>query len=103
MGHGRSEAPRCTVSGAEKLLDGIGGADAICSAIHEADRRRAAGVDYAVEVRVEAASMLSARITLNDGRTLPEQKLVVSDRSLNAGSIERFAASIAEAAAGAAN
>ena len=103
MGHGASQAPRCTVSGAEKLLDGIGGADAICSAIQQADRRSAAGGDYAVEVRVESASRLSARIRLNDGRTLPEQKLVVSDRQLNAGSIERFAASIAETAASAAN
>jgi hypothetical protein len=97
-----AERPQCLVRGAEKLPAEVGGGNAICSAIVAATRATAPGADYKVEVEVESASALVARVTLKDGRTLAEQRLTVSDRQLNAGSIERFAAAIAGAVAGSA-
>lgn len=89
------EMPQCSVSGADKLPAGVG-SDAICAAIRAAAGERAPGSDFAVEVRVKSASSLAAAIKLTDGRMLPEQRMAVSDRQLNQGSIERFAAAIAD-------
>lgn len=97
-----AQSPQCTVSGADKLHAEAGGAEAICSAIRAAAREKAPGTGFRIEVRVISASSLSARITLADGRLLPEQKMAVSDRQLNPGSIQRFAAAIAVAVAEAA-
>jgi hypothetical protein len=102
MGQPRPELTQCTVVGADKLPAEVGGEQAICSAIRAASREKAPGADYRVEVEVVSASALAARVTLKDGRTLPEQKMAVSDRQLNPGSIERFAAGIADALAGSA-
>jgi hypothetical protein len=88
--------PGCQVVGASQLPADAGGADAICSAIGDAARARVPGVSFTVEVRVLSASALAAVVRLADGRTLPEQKMAVSDRKLNPGSIGRFAAAIAE-------
>jgi hypothetical protein len=93
---------KCVVSGADKLPAEAGGDEAICSAIRAATRDRAPAADYWVEVEVLSASSLAARVRLKDGRTLPEQRMAVSDRQLNPGSIERFAAAIANAVAGSA-
>jgi len=99
MDQQRAESPHCVVSGADRLPAEVGGGDAICSAIRAAVREKAPGADYGVEVEVVSASALAARVTLKDGRTLPEQRMAVSDRQLNPGSIERFAAAIAGAVA----
>jgi len=88
--------PGCKVVGASELPAEAGGADAICAAIGDAARTRAPGVSFAVEIRVLSASALAAVVRLEDGRTLPELKMAVSDRQLNPGSIGRFAAAIAE-------
>jgi hypothetical protein len=96
-----AEPTQCAVIGANKLPAGLGGGEAICAAIRAAVRERGP-TDFAVEVRVESASAIAANVRFKDGRTLPEQKLAVSDRPLNRGSIERFAAAIADAVAGSA-
>jgi len=90
-----NSGPGCTVDGSELLPAAAGGADSICAAIGEAARSRAPGISFTVEVRVLSASALTAVVRLSDGRTLPEQKMAVSDRQLNPASIERFAAAIA--------
>lgn len=100
MDRQRAESPRCVVRGAEKLPAEAGGSDAVCSAISAATRQRVPGMAYRVEVEVVSASAMVARVTLKDGRALADQRLTVSDRQLNAGSIERFAAAIAGAVAG---
>ena len=73
----------------------VGGPDAICAAIQAAAQKEAPGASFSVEVRVLSASSLAAIVRLADGRTLPEQKMAVSDRQLGRGSIDRFAAAIA--------
>ena len=99
MGQPRPEWPQCTVIGAEKLPAEAGGGEAICQAIRSAAREKAPGAAFTVEVEVLSASSLAARLSLKDGPTLPEQRMAVSDRQLNPGSIERFAAAIAVAVA----
>jgi hypothetical protein len=101
MAGSAAEAPACVITGADKLPAGLSG-DAICAEIRAAARKASSGTGFSVEVRVVSASSLAARIRLRDGRTLPEQKMAVSDRQLNSGSIERFALAIASAVAGSA-
>lgn len=96
MARSSAESPSCVVIGAGNLPAGLS-SDGICSAIRAALKDKSPGTAYSVEVRVVTASSLAARIMLDDGRSLPEQKMAVSDRELNAGSIDRFAAAIAEA------
>ena len=85
-----TEPAVCRVVHGEKLPPASGGAEALCAAITQA-----AGKDFKVEVRVISASGLAAAVTMADGRSLPEQRLVVSDRPLSRSSFERFARSIA--------
>lgn len=67
----------------------------ICDAINAAVAEQAPGALQHVEVTVTSASSLTAVVALAGGRVLPEQKMAVSDRQLNRGSIERFAAAVA--------
>jgi hypothetical protein len=85
----------CRVIGGEKLPASTGGAAGICAAIEKAVATHAPTVPYSAEVRVLSKSALAAKLVAN-GRNLPEQNLAVSDRDLSAGSIERFARSLAE-------
>jgi len=85
----------CRVAEGAKLPDDSGGADALCSAIESAAVSRAPQAGASIEVRVLSRSMLSATVTMADGRTLPEQKFASSDRDLTQGSIERFANAVA--------
>lgn len=80
----------CRVVDGDKLPAASGGADALCAAIEKAAQAR-----FSVEVRVLSPSALAAAVTMADGRSLPEQKLVVSDRALTTSSFDRFARSIA--------
>ena len=98
MAGSKAESPTCVVSSADKLPAGLSG-DAICAAIRAAAQQAPSGTGFSVEVRVVSESSLAARIRLSDGGILPEQKMAVSDRALNSGSVERFAASVAQAAA----
>lgn len=88
---------RCQLIGGEKLPPEIGGEPQICAAIEAAVAARAPGTAYSVEVRVLSDHMLAAQVRLADGRSLPEQKLAVSDRKLSRRSIEQFARAIGEA------
>ena len=101
MADSRADAPACVVGGTDRLPPGLSG-DSICMAIRAAAQDLSPGAAFSVQVRVVSASSLAARIRLGDGRDLPEQKMAVSDRMLNPGSIERFAAAIAAAVAGSA-
>lgn len=85
----------CRVTGAERLPAESGGADALCSAIRAAASSRAPGVRFTVDVEVRSPSMLVARLRLADGRTLPEQRHAVMDRTLTRGSLQRFADALA--------
>lgn len=85
----------CRVIDGDKLPSDIGGPQALCAVIEAAIREKAPGTPYAVELRVLSAHSLAADVRLGNGQTLPEQKMAVSDRQLNRGSIERFAAAIA--------
>lgn len=80
----------CSVDGGDKLPASSGGPGALCAAIE-----RAAGNAFSVRVRVLSPSMLAAVVTTADGRTLPEQRLAVSDSTLSKGSFERFAQTLA--------
>ena len=90
-----TESNGCRVTGAEKLPAEIGGAAGICAAIKRAAAAEAAGDKFAVEVRVLSATRLSAKITLKDGRALPERHLAISDSKMRKSSIDRFAKGIA--------
>jgi hypothetical protein len=96
-------APRCQVIGAGHLPPDSGGGDAICAAIQAAAHKQAPGIAFSVEVRVQSASAMSAIVRLDNGQALPEQRMAVSDRQLNRGSIERFAAAVAAEIGKAAN
>jgi hypothetical protein len=97
----QGHAHHCRVVGGEKLPAASGGAKAICAAIERAIAARAPNVRFSAEVKVLRPSMLATTVVVN-GRSLPEQKFAVMDRDLNAGSIKRFANSIAAAVAKAA-
>lgn len=88
--------PQCIVSDGDNLPPETGGAAALCTAIMKAVAERGPSLPASVDVRVLSNSSLSATVKLTDGRVLPEQKMAVSDRQLDSGSIARFAAAIAD-------
>lgn len=90
-----SKPEKCRVVGSDKLPAEVGGPAALCAAIESAVAQKADGAMYRIEVHVLSPSSLAAFVHLSDGRTLPEQKMAVSDRLLNKGSIDRFADAIA--------
>ena len=85
---------RCSVVSGEKLTAGFGGGQAICEAVERAIAAAAPGARYSAEVTVLSSTRLAALVIVN-GRALPEQKFAIVDSDLNAGSIRRFAQSIA--------
>ncbi len=87
----QAASAQCRVNGGERLPPETGGADALCEAIRQAASAQAPGVGYSVEVQILSPSMLSARVTLADGRTLPEQRHAIMDRALTRSSLQRFA------------
>ena len=97
MTHSPAPPERCRVIGGDKLPPETGGSGQICASIEAAAESRAPGTGYSVEVEVLSDYMLAARVRMADGRTLPEQKMAVSDRKLGRRAINRFATSIAEA------
>ena len=99
MTRSTSEPVTCRVSGADKALADAGGPDALCEMIERAAKARAPGVAFAVEVRAPTIYSLAASIRMADGRSLPELQLSISDRRFDCGSVERFAAAIADEAA----
>jgi hypothetical protein len=98
VNHGQTaRQDRCQVVGGEKLPTSAG-ADKICTAIAKAMAAKAPGVGYDVEVQVLSKSRLSAAVVIN-GRSLPRQNMAVSDGELGSAAVQRFANSIAAAAA----
>ena len=80
----------CRVVGGAKLPAASGGADALCAAIEKAAQAR-----FSVEVRVLSPHSLAADVIMADGRSLPEQRLDISDRELSSKSFEWFAQNLA--------
>ena len=101
MGQSEMTTNKCQVVGGDKLPAATGGPKLICEAIDSAARDLAPRKRFAVQVRVQSPSLMSAVVTLTDGRKLPEQNIAVSDSTLNRRSIERFAEAIARQVAGA--
>lgn len=94
-----SDALHCAVEGAEKLPPELGGSAAICSAITKAaapvlNSRRVGAEAVSVVVNVQSASAISAATSVA-GKSLPEQKVAISDRTLNARAIDMLANAIA--------
>ncbi len=89
----------CAVQGEDKLPPGLGGQAEVCSAVARAalpalERAGIAPAALAVTVKVTSGHSLSAVAVVN-GRALPEQKVGVSDRALNARAVEMLAAALA--------
>ena len=91
----------CRVLNGEKLPPESGGPAAICSAIEKAMSARAPKVKYSAQVRVVSKSALTVAIIAN-GKKLPDQNMSVMDRNLNSWAIDRFAESLADEVAKAA-
>lgn len=89
---------RCTVDRPELVPAEAGGAEAICAEIEQA--AKAAGVGpLEVKVRVLSPHSLAADVRTAEGIELQEQRMAISDRSLNRSSIASFARAIAAVAA----
>jgi hypothetical protein len=84
----------CRVVNAEKLPAATGGPAALCDAVEHAVSVQAPGARYTAEVKVVSGSRLATTLTVN-GRTLPEQRFAVMDRTLSASSIQHFADALA--------
>lgn len=85
---------RCTVVGSERLPGAVGGGNALCGTIERTIAARTTARDYRISVNVVSASRLSAALVVN-GRSLPEQRFSVMDRSLSPSSVQHFADSLA--------
>jgi len=85
----------CRITGGNKLPAETGGTDALCAEIRKAAAAVSLDSRFTVDVQVVGDSRLSAIVTRQDGTKLPEQKFSVSDRTLNRGSLVRFAEALA--------
>jgi hypothetical protein len=89
----------CHVVGGDKLPAASGGSAALCAELERAAAKMAPGVAYSAEIKVLSKSRLSASLVVN-GRALSDQHFAIMDSELNAGAIQRFAASLGDAIAG---
>jgi hypothetical protein len=101
MNMGSRPISRCRMVDGEKLPASSGGSATVCAEIERAIAATAPNAQYRVEVKVLSKSRLSASLIV-DGHALPEQNFAIMDSELDAGAIQRFAASLARAVAGAA-
>jgi hypothetical protein len=92
---------RCRIVEGEKYLKSPIGSGMICREIERAIEAQAFGARISAEVRATSPSRLAATLIVN-GKTLPEHKFVVMDSNLTPASVQRFARSLALAAAEAA-
>ncbi len=92
--------PRCQVANGEKLPAASGGVHALCAAIERALAAHKSNKRVAVRVTIGARSLLSADVTLSDGRKLPSLKMAEMDRPITKMTFERFGAAIANHIAG---
>ena len=98
-----AEGLRCSVQGEEKLPAELCGEPAICAAIAgaalpELERSGIAPDSVAVTVTVGSPFLMSAAVSVGD-RDLPEQKVGISDRPLNARAVKMLADAVARALA----
>lgn len=95
MNNAANGLPRCTVAGDDKLEASLGGSAAICNAMESALAAAPAGAGASVRVEVVTPNAAVAQVTVG-GRALPEQRIDVSDRTLNLRAFEMLANGIAE-------
>jgi hypothetical protein len=86
----------CHVIESEKLPARSGGAAALCDAISRAAAARGLSKTFEVQVRVGPRSMLSAEVTLPDGRSLAALNMAEMDREVSRDALNRFAVAIAD-------
>ena len=84
----------CQVSGAQKLPADLGGAESLCATVGQA-LGTISPKPRAVEVNVVSSFLVSATVTLPDGRRLPAIKVGSSDHPLGRRAIQMLAKSIA--------
>ncbi len=94
-------APLCQFVGPAKLPAESGGAPSICGALSRAIAARGIKTRFTVALRVSGKSMLSADVTLADGRTLPTLHMAHMDGPVTKPVLERFGVAIADHVAGA--
>ena len=91
---------RCQVVDGEKLPAESGGAAALCAAIERAATSSALNIPFTVQITVGSRSILSADVTLSDGRKLPSLRIAEMDRPISKSTFDRFGAAIANHIAG---
>ena len=94
-------AQRCVVQNDKRLPAGSGGGAVLCAAIEQAAIARGLGETYTVRVVVGPRSLLTAEVTLLDGRTLPPVSMAKMDRPIGRSTLERFGDAVANHIAGA--
>ena len=85
----------CDVVNADKLSAEFADPDAICAAIRQAAAERGLPTDFSVRVEVQSLYLVSAAVTLADGRTIPAVKTASSDRPLSERSFRMLGEAIA--------
>jgi hypothetical protein len=98
MSDSTGKLAHCRVIDGRKLPADTGGENALCAAIAKAVPAGSAD-GAAIEVKVISPYLLSATVTLADGRTLPAIKVGSSDRPLSRRAVGMLADSIAAQAA----
>jgi hypothetical protein len=93
-------ADACHVVNGEKLPAASGGAQELCRAVERALASHDAKPRFTVQVRVEPRSVLTADVTLDDGRTLPALHMAEMDRPITKDTLDRFGRAIVDHATG---
>jgi len=85
----------CTLVGADKLPAAAGPADTLCNRIRSIVVANSPASGVSLTIQVHTSYFISGAATLADGRTLPEQKVAISDAELNAKAVEMLANGLA--------
>lgn len=88
-------ADRCVVVNDKRLPAGSGGSAALCAAIDRAVIASGLSRSYTVRVVVGPRSLLTAEVTLSDGRILPPVTMAAMDRPIGPSTLERFGGAVA--------
>jgi hypothetical protein len=91
---------QCHVVEGDKLPAASGGSDELCRALERALDTHGPRPHFTVRVRVEPRSILTADVTLADGRTLPALHMVEMDRPITKDTLDRFGRAIVDYASG---
>ena len=94
-----ADHPWCKVNDAQKLPADVGGAEAVCAAVAKAVGVRSPK-PHAITLNIVSPYLISATVTMADGRRLPAIKVGRSDRKLGRRAIQMLADSIAAQVAG---